>query len=102
MWIAVVRESRPDAVSWSGRWQLAAIDAVAWPLMWVLLVRQVPAPLGIIGPFVCAVAALSAAMRLQRAIWNNQRYWFTTWRWGRIAAALLLMGEALKLALLSS
>ena len=40
-------------------------------------------------------------MRLYRAIWSNHRYWFTTWRWGRIVAALLLMGEALKFALLS-
>jgi hypothetical protein len=101
MWLVVVRESRPDALSWSGRRQLAAVDAVAWPLMWVLLVRHAPAPVGILGPFVFAIAALSAAMRLHRAIWNNHRYWFTTWRWGRIVAALLLMGEALKFALLS-
>jgi len=40
-------------------------------------------------------------MRLHRAIWNNHRYWFTTWRWDRIVGALLLMGEVLKLALSS-
>lgn len=101
MWVTVVRESRPDAVSWPGRRELATIDAVVWPVMWVLLIRHAPAPVGIIGPFVFAAAALSAAMRLHRAIWNNQRYWFTTWRWGRMVAALLLMGEVLKFALLS-
>jgi hypothetical protein len=99
MWLVVVRESRPDAVSWPGRHQLAAVDAVVWPLMWVLLVKQAPAPVGILGPFVFAVATLCAVMRLHRAIWNNHRYWFTTWRWGRIVGALLLMGEVLKLAL---
>jgi len=28
----------------------------------------------------------------------NQRYWFTTWRCGRIAAGLMLIGLVLKLA----
>ncbi len=101
MWLVVFHEGRPDAVSWPGRCQLAAVDAIAWPLMWVFLVKHAPAPVGILGPFVFAVAALSVARRLYRAIWNNHRYWFTTWRWGRIVAALLLMGEVLKFALLS-
>ena len=99
MLLVVLRESRPDAPLWPGRRLLAAVDATVWPLAWVLLVKHVPAPVGIVGPFVVAVAALSAAIRLHRAIWINHRYWFTTWRWGRIVGALLLMGEVLKLAL---
>ena len=38
MWLLVAREPRPDAPDWPGRRLLAAIDAVAWPLMWVLLI----------------------------------------------------------------
>lgn len=99
MLLVVLRESRPDAPLWPGRRLLAAVDAMAWPLAWVLLVKHAPAPVGIVGPFVIAVAALSGVMRLNRAIWLNHRYRFTTWRWGRIVGALLLMGEVLKLAL---
>jgi hypothetical protein len=29
----------------------------------------------------------------------NHRYWFTTWRWGRVAAAMLLVGAVLKVAM---
>ena len=37
MWLLVAREPRPDAPDWPGRRLLAAVDAVAWPLLWVLL-----------------------------------------------------------------
>ena len=47
MWLLVAREPRPDAPDWPGRRLLAAIDAVAWPLMWVLLIRHVPGPAGL-------------------------------------------------------
>ena len=53
----------------------------------------------LVGPFVAAVALLCALGRLHRALWVNRRYRFTTWRWGRIAAALLLMGVVLKLTM---
>lgn len=33
---------------------------------------------------------------------DNHRYRFTTWRWGRIVAALLLMGAVMKLMLPTS
>ena len=39
MWLLVAREPRPDAPDWPGRRLLAAVDAVIWPLMWVLLIR---------------------------------------------------------------
>lgn len=58
MWLLVAREPRPDAPDWPGRRLLAAIDAVAWPLMWVLLIRQVPGAAGLVGPFVTALAVL--------------------------------------------
>jgi hypothetical protein len=31
-------------------------------------------------------------------VWVNHRYWFTTWRWGRISAALIVIGMVLKFA----
>jgi hypothetical protein len=101
MWIVITRTRRPDASIWPGRKGLAAIDAVVWPLLWVVVVWHAPAPTGLIGPVVCASAALSATMRLRRALWANERYWFTTWRWGKVAAAMLLMGWVLKLAMLA-
>ncbi len=99
MWLLVAREPRPDALYWPGRRWLAAVDAAMWPLLWVLLFSHAPKPVGLVGPFVAAVALLCALGRLHRALWVNHRYWFTTWRWGRIAAALMLMGVVLKLSL---
>jgi hypothetical protein len=99
MWFVVGREAKPDAPYWPGRRLFAAVDAVVWPLLWVLVFSHAPKPVGLIGPFVAAVAMLCALGRLHRALWVNHRYWFTTWRWGRIAVALLLMGLVLKLAM---
>jgi hypothetical protein len=99
MWLVVKREPKPDAPYWPGRRLLAAVDAAVWPLLWVLVFSHAPKPVGLIGLFVAAVALLCALGRLHRALWVNHRYWFTTWRWGRIAAALLLMGLVLKLVM---
>ena len=99
MWLLVAREPRPDAPYWPGRRWLAALDAGLWPLLWVVMFSHLPKPVGIVGPFVAAVALLCALGRLHRALWLNHRYWFTTWRWGQMAAALMLMGVALKLSL---
>jgi hypothetical protein len=99
MWLLVAREPRPDAAYWPGRRWLAALDAALWPLFWVLFFSHVPKPVGIVGPFVVAVALVCALGRLHRALWVNHRYWFTSWRWGQMAAALMLMGMALKLSL---
>jgi hypothetical protein len=98
MWLLVAREPRPDAPDWPGRRLLAAVDAVAWPALWVLLVRHAPEPMGIVGPFVTALAVLLGMRRLHRALWVNHRYWFTTWRWGRVAAVLMVFGAVLRLA----
>jgi hypothetical protein len=37
--------------------------------------------------------------RLHRALWENHRYWFTTWRWGKVLGAMLLIGAVLKLSM---
>ena len=47
----------------------------------------------------CGAALLLALGRLHRALWINHRYWFTTWRWGRIVAVFLLIGMVLKLTM---
>jgi hypothetical protein len=99
MWLLVAREPKPDVPYWPGRRLLAAVDAAGWPLLWLLVFNHAPKPVGIVGPLVAAVALLSALERLHRALWVNHRYRFTTWRWGRIAAALLLVGAVLKLTL---
>jgi hypothetical protein len=101
MWLIVVREPPPDAPYWPGRRLLAAVDAALWPLFWVVVFSHAPKPVGIVGPFVAAAALLCALGRLHRAVWVNHRYRFTTWRWGRIVAALLLMGLVMKLMLLA-
>ena len=101
MWLLVKREPAPDAPYWHGRRWLAALDGVAWPLLWVLAVQQLPAPLGIVGPVVVAVALLSALDRVQRALWQNHRYRFTTWRWARAGSTALLSGLVLKWMMLN-
>ena len=99
MWLLVAREPRPDAADWPGRRVLAAIDAVAWPLMSLLVIRHVPGSAGLVGPFLTGVAVLAAMGRVHQALYVNHRYWFTTWRWGRAVAAMLLFGSVMKLAM---
>jgi hypothetical protein len=47
MWILFTPAPRPDAPYWPGRRWLAALDAIAWPVGWVLVVAQAPTPMGI-------------------------------------------------------
>ena len=101
MWLLVAHERRPDAPKWPGRHAIAAFDAAAWPLLWMWAVSHGPASVGIVGSFVVAVAALCLLSRLRLALWVNHRYRFTTWRWGKMVAAMLLMGVFLKLATLT-
>jgi len=99
MWLVVTRAPRPDAPYWRGRCWLAAIDALAWPLLGGLVLRQASMARGIIGPMVIALLVLAAMGRLRRALWINHRYRFTTWRWGRVVMVLLVAGVVLKLAM---
>lgn len=99
MWLVVVREPRPDAPYWPGRRLLAAVDAVVWPLFCIWLIRRAPVPVGVVGPFVTAVAVLLGFGRLHRAVWANHRYWFTALRWARILGSLLLIGAVMKLVM---
>lgn len=98
MLVFYVRQPRPDARYWAGRELLAALDAVAWPIAWIMAIRAVEVPVGVMGPFFTAVCVLAGLGRLRRAVWENHRYWFTTWKWGRYVLALWVAGMALKLA----
>ena len=67
--VDAARERRPDAPDWPGRRLLAAADAALWPVIWVLLlVRQAPEPVGVVGPFDTALAVLLGMGQLQRAL----------------------------------
>lgn len=58
---------------WPGRRLLAAIDALVWPLLWVIGISHVPKPVGVMGPVITALALLYAIGRLHRALWLNHR-----------------------------
>ena len=99
MWLLYARPPQPDAPYWPGRRWLAVADALGWPVLWLIVLSHAPRPIGIAVPVITAVAALCAVQRLHRAWWINHRYQFTTWAWGRIAIALLLVGMILRLML---
>ncbi|MDE2081244.1 MAG: hypothetical protein KGI90_07825 [Burkholderiales bacterium] len=99
MWLIVAKEPLPDRAYWPGRVWLAMADAVAWPALWSLLALQAPMRTGVIAPMVIALSVLFGLDRLHRAIWFNHRYRFTTWRWGKVAAGLVLIGFVLKLTI---
>jgi hypothetical protein len=99
MWLIVPREPLPDKAYWPGRVWLAVADAVAWPALCSLLIARAPMPTGVVGPMVIALAVLFGLIRLHRAIWLNHRYRFTTWRWGKVVAGLMLIGFVMKLVM---
>ena len=99
MWLLYARAPQPDSPYWPGRRWLAALDAVAWPGLWMFVMSQVPAPGGLVAVVITALAAMSALQRLRTAVWMNHRYRFTTWRWGQVLVWLLLFGLLLKWAL---
>jgi len=96
MWLLVAPEPAPDVPYWPGRRGFAGLDAVAWPVAWAMLVTQLPTSTGVVGPLLAAIALVAGFGRVRRAVWQNHRYRFTTWRWGRIVAAMLLVGLVLK------
>ena len=54
-------------------------------------------PAGIVGLVITASASLFAVNRLHRALRRNERYRFTTWRWGKVVVGLVLLGWIMKL-----
>lgn len=102
MWLLFARLPPPDVHVWQGRRALALIDAVAWPVGVAALVLSAPFAGGLVVQFTVACCAVAALGRAYRAVVQNHRYHFTTWRWGRRLAVVLAFGYALKLAVLLS
>jgi hypothetical protein len=102
MWLVLTRAPLPNARYWPGRRLLALVDAIGWPAAWVAAATQLPQPVGIVGPMVIALAVLSALGRVHRAALENHRYHFTTWRWGRVAVSVMLVGLVMKVVLLNA
>jgi hypothetical protein len=97
MWIFMARPARPDAFPWAGRRAWALIDAIAWPALWIALIANAPFTVGVVGWTAMGLVCLAAVSRARRALWRNERYWFTTRRWGVPFAALLAVGFAIRL-----
>ena len=98
MWMIFARTPYPDAPHWPGRRILAAVDAVAWPALWLLLLARAPVALGIVGHVAAGWVIWSGVPRLHRAVLANHRYRFTSWRWGRVVIGTLIFGALLKAA----
>jgi hypothetical protein len=96
MWIVLSRGAPIDMPYWPGRRLLATIDAVAWPFLWIAVLRHLPTEHALIAPVVSATALLVAIGRVRNAVWRNERYCFTTWRWGRILFGLIALGLSIK------
>jgi hypothetical protein len=96
MRLIFVRQVRPDAHVWHGLRLLALLDALAWPALWILAVRQAPLETGVVSDVIIAAALFTAGWRSVRALSRNERYRFTAWRWGRVALALVALGLVLK------
>ena len=96
MWVLFARTAPPDAPYWRGRRWLAALDAVGWPAFWLTVLSHAPARMGLVGAVLAALAVLGGLNRLRVALTQNHRYRFTTWRWGRLVLALLLLGLAIR------
>ena len=76
---------------------MAAIDAVAWPALGAMAVATVSGSTGIVGWVLVGLGVVLLPLRVRRAVWQNERYWFTTWRLGAPLAALVAIGLAMKL-----
>ena len=96
MWLVISREPAADMAYWPGRLGLAVVDAAIWPLMWIVLVLRAGVPTGVVGPAAIGLCVLIALTRVHRALFANHRYRFSTWRWGKIVAALMLVGLVMK------
>lgn len=76
---------------------LASLDAIAWPAIWITVMATSPFSKGVLGWAVISVAGFAAVYRVCRAIGRNERYWFTSSRWGVPVAILIATGSIIKL-----
>jgi hypothetical protein len=75
----------------------AAADAIGWPALDAIV--AVPFRTGVAGALLIALMLWSSLTRLRTAVAENQRYRFTTWRWGRPIVVILVIGAVLKAVL---
>lgn len=91
MWILFARAPRPDAEYWPGRRSLALLDAVVWPALLLWMINA--APIGGVVRAIAVIATIIIALRhAHRALFQNERYRFTTSRLGVIVAVILAVG----------
>jgi len=98
MWVLISQVPREDAAYWPGRRLLALLDAVAWPTLWGAAVIEAPISIstGLVGAVAVSLLVAIAARRSHIAVFRNERYRFTTWRWGLELAGLAALGAAIK------
>jgi len=97
MWILSTRAPRPDAAYWPGRRFLAAVDALLWPGLWLAVLLCGPFETGSVGVVAGVAVVVSAVGRVRCAVFRNERYRFTTWRWGVWLSVAVAIGLFAKL-----
>lgn len=97
MWVVLARRERQPATYWPGRRLLALIDALVWPSGCAYLVTRVPFTTGAVGAVALALCLLFALRRAHRAVWQNERYGFTTRGFSVAVACCMAFGWALRL-----
>lgn len=97
MWLVIPRRERPVMPYWPGRRLLGAIDALFWPVFWVVMLWRVDAPMGGVRPLLTTVLAWCAFSRVWRATFDNSDYTFATWRWGKVLGVLLVLSWIFRL-----
>ena len=99
MFVVLQRSPVRDAAYWPGRRVLAAADAIVWPALWIGVIVAAPFRTGVAGALLITLMLWSSLTRLRTALAENQRYRFTTWRWGRPIVVILVIGAVLKAVL---
>jgi hypothetical protein len=72
------------------------LDAALWPALLAFNAVTFPLNTGVVGPVALAMCAFIALRGCARALWRNEQYRFTTWRFGAPVGALLALGILLK------
>jgi hypothetical protein len=96
------RERRADAPYWPGRRALAALDALAWPLLCALVAMRSGARASVLAWVLAASCVWVAARRLRRAVRENHRYRFLSWWMMRSLLLLYLCATIFRCSLIGA